>query len=113
MAENKEKGEVKAKSESRGFKIGVYANIIAIVVGGLSIVSVINNHIEEITKTQTETIAVFFAKDIRTRLRLFETYVDELEDKGEKTPTLIRYNIKELKEQLIELEAWQEDGHKH
>jgi len=106
--------EEKVKSSSdKGFKITVIANIVGIIVGGLSIIAAINSHIEDITKTQTETIAVFFAKDIRTRLRLFETYVDELEAKGEEALTLIRYNIKELKAQLLELETWREHEHEH
>ena len=112
-AEVKTEVKTEAQSEGKGFKITVIANIVGIIVGGLSIVSAINNHIEDITKTQTETIAVFFAKDIRTRLRLFETYVDELEAKGEKAPILILYNIKELKGQLLELETWQEHEHEH
>jgi len=101
------------KKEGKGFKITVIANIVAIIVGGLTIVAAINKHIEDITKQQTETIAVFFAKDIRTRLNLFETYIDELKQNGEPVPTLIRYNIKELNAQLLEIQKWQDHEHDH
>lgn len=101
--------ESKTKKELT-FKVTIITNIVTIIVGGITIISKINSHIEYITKEQTKVISVFFAKDIRTRLNLFETYVEEEEKLGRTVPTLIRYNIRELENQLEEIKKWESEA---
>ena len=96
------------KKEGNIFKITVIANIVAIIVGGITVVSEINSHIEDITKKQTETVAVFFSKDIRTRLNFLETEIKTMNSKGTVVPELMHYKVKELESQLEDIKTWQE-----
>lgn len=88
------------------FSVGVIANIIAILLGFITLATLITARIDYITLGQTRMIVSAMADDLRIRLNLYESYVVELKGKNEKIPTLLIYNIKSLEDQLDDLKDW-------
>jgi hypothetical protein len=88
---------------------GIISNIIAIIIGLITLWAGITSHIKDITISQTKTIATIIANDLRTRLNLYESYILELEESGKPVPTLLIYNIKSLEDQLEDLKGWDND----
>lgn len=89
---------------------GILANIITIVLGLIGIWKGVESHIESITVSQTQIIATLMANDFRTRLNLYESYVDELKSSNKEVPTLLLFNIKSLEDQLEDLKDWNNEG---
>ena len=82
--------------------IGLIANILAIFLGILVLWTALKSH----NITQTKIIANILAEDVRTRLNIYETYVEELKFDDKKVPVLLTINIKELEDQLDSIKNW-------
>lgn len=95
---------------SEKININIIANVMAIILGFITLWSTISDKIEDTTVEQTQIIAAIIATDLRTRMNLYQSYVDELKSKDENVPVLILYNIKSLEGQLADLKKWDNDN---
>jgi len=88
------------------FSLGVIANIVAILLGFITLTTIISARIDYISLGQTRMIVSAMADDLRIRLNLYESFVAELRGKGKEVPILLIYNIKSLEDQLDDLKDW-------
>ena len=91
---------------SVGAWIGIVVNIIALIGGLVGLWVKVESKISEIAIENTKTVAGIFVRDLRARITLIETEIDELVDNNVKVPQVKRYHLRILKEELDDLRKW-------